>query len=456
MASLMFSVRTTKTDPDASVKVKIRFNAYMGKEKVSAYALSGVVVPKKVWDCKGNYFRKMYLKENVEDGLYCRCSTTLKEIEEYINANYNMLDKDTAPSSEWLQGVVDMYWADIKSKEDARREAQEAELKRETLNKYIPRYIEEISTGTRLTNKGTKYTNGTIKAIKASLAQFIEYQSATCTTFDFQDIDLQFYKTYTAWLTSKDYTINYIGKCIKDIKAIMSAAKDDGLHTNEFFKSKKFKVTSEETDDIYLTSEELNAIAELDLSNKATGYQVARDIFLVGCCLAQRVSDYNRLTPENVITETRKYIGENNEVIKEDVTYIVIDQKKENVRVKIPAKNMLKQLLAKYENRLPYIWEQKLNLYIKEIAQMAGITAEVPKTYTKGGERITEYTPKYKLVKSHTARRTGATLMYLSGMDLYDICKITGHTNIKTLRKYIKADELDVAHKITKYDYFKN
>ena len=56
MASLMFSVRTTKTDPDASVKVKIRFNAYMGKEKVSAYALSGVVVPKKVWDCKGNYF----------------------------------------------------------------------------------------------------------------------------------------------------------------------------------------------------------------------------------------------------------------------------------------------------------------------------------------------------------------------------------------------------------------
>ena len=43
MASLMFSVRTTKTDPDASVKVKIRFNAYMGKEKVSAYALSGVL-----------------------------------------------------------------------------------------------------------------------------------------------------------------------------------------------------------------------------------------------------------------------------------------------------------------------------------------------------------------------------------------------------------------------------
>lgn len=27
---------------------------------------------------------------------------------------------------------------------------------------------------------------------------------------------------------------------------------------------------------------------------------------------------------------------------------------------------------------------------------------------------------KYKLVMSHTARRTGATLMYLAGMDKYD------------------------------------
>lgn len=39
-------------------------------------------------------------------------------------------------------------------------------------------------------------------------------------------------------------------------------------------------------------------------------------------------------------------------------------------------------------------------------------------------------------------------------MDIYDICKITGHTSVKNLRKYIKADELDVAEKIRKYNYF--
>ena len=41
-------------------------------------------------------------------------------------------------------------------------------------------------------------------------------------------------------------------------------------------------------------------------------------------------------------------------------------------------------------------------------------------------------------------------------MDVYDIIKITGHTNPTMLRKYIKADELEVVEKIMdKYDYFK-
>lgn len=45
--------------------------------------------------------------------------------------------------------------------------------------------------------------------------------------------------------------------------------------------------------------------------------------------------------------------------------------------------------------------------------------------------------------------------MYLSGMDLYDIMKITGHTTPVMLKKYIKADKLDIIEKITdKYNYF--
>ena len=68
---------------------------------------------------------------------------------------------------------------------------------------------------------------------------------------------------------------------------------------------------------------------------------------------------------------------------------------------------------------------------------------------------MTEKIPKYKLTHSHTARRTGATLMYLSGMEIYDIMKVTGHSTPIMLKKYIKADQLEVVEKITdKYDYF--
>jgi len=41
---------------------------------------------------------------------------------------------------------------------------------------------------------------------------------------------------------------------------------------------------------------------------------------------------------------------------------------------------------------------------------------------------------------SHTACRTGATLMYLAGMDIFDIKKVTGHTTPEMLKRYIKAD----------------
>ena len=48
---------------------------------------------------------------------------------------------------------------------------------------------------------------------------------------------------------------------------------------------------------------------------------------------------------------------------------------------------------------------------------------------------------KYKLIHTHTARRTGTTLMYLAGVDLYDIMKVTGHCDYKSMKPYIDITE---------------
>ena len=144
------------------------------------------------------------------------------------------------------------------------------------------------------------------------------------------------------------------------------------------------------------------------------------------------------------------------EVIKKkETTFIDIRQKKTGAKVTIPCSSQLKAILEKYDYQMPKLYDQVINRYIKEIAQLAGLDDLIEIETTKGGTPIKEKVPKYKLVHSHTARRTGATLMYLSGIEVYDIMKITGHQTPEMLRKYIKADSLEVAEKLAdKYDYF--
>ena len=81
-------------------------------------------------------------------------------------------------------------------------------------------------------------------------------------------------------------------------------------------------------------------------------------------------------------------------------------------------------------------------------ARVAGIDTPVTIETTAGGVSVLETHPKYALIHTHTACRTAATLMYLVGMDVFNICSVTGHSSIAMLKKYIKADEIDRARTI--------
>lgn len=140
---------------------------------------------------------------------------------------------------------------------------------------------------------------------------------------------------------------------------------------------------------------------------------------------------------------------------KEEVTYLNIRQQKTGAKVSIPCNSQLKAILERYDYQMPHLEDQVINRYIKEVAKEAGLTDKVEVETTKGGTPKKEKKAKYTLIHTHTARRTGATLMYLAGMDVYDIMKGTGHSSPVMLKKYIRADQLDVVTKLTdKYDYF--
>jgi integrase len=366
---------------------------------------------------------------------------------------------------EIIEGIV--FAEEIAAKKAAEEEARrlEEEAKKMTLNKFIDQYLKDIKSGRRQSDRGKAFAPATVIAINQTMTQFKGFQKKAKREFNFDDIDLEFYNDYVAYLKKRNYSINSIGKCIKQFKTIMSLAESEGYHNNAKYKDKRFKGTRVEVDSIYLTRKELEKIMKVPAKKLSPGKQLARDIFMIGVWTAQRVSDYNNIKPEDIHTTTKRWIedvpnpkkkGETMAVIKtKEITYIDIRQQKTGAKVSIPCSTELLKILKKYDFNVPHLPDQDLNRYMKDIAELAGLTDEVEIETTKGGKSKLERIPKYKLVHSHTARRTGATLMYLAGIDIYDIMKVTGHASPEILKKYIKADNLDVAQKLSdKYDYF--
>lgn len=380
-----------------------------------------------------------------------------------------LLAGDTAPTKEKMRTIInETVYADVLKEQAealAKAKAAEEEAKRMTLAKYIDQFIKSIQNGTRLTEKGTVFTDGSVRTIKTSNKQFKKFQESKRRTYDFDDIDLQFYYDFSAYLKKRNYSLNTSGKIINQLKWIMACAQAEGYHNNNAYKNPKFKGNRVQVDSIYLTQEELDKMNAADLSELEDGAVISRDIFMVGVYTAQRISDYNNIKKEDIRTTKKRWIedipdpdkpGATKAVIREkEITYIDIHQKKTGAKVSIPCKKELIAILEKYNYNLPHFEDQTINRHIKDIARVAGLTDLVTIETSKGGVRKKETVEKYKLVMSHTSRRTGATLMYLAGIELFDIMKVTGHTTPEMLKRYIKADQLDVVQKLTdKYDYF--
>lgn len=394
----------------------------------------------------------------------------VQKMDEIQTALESTLDRPEGLSQdEFKQIVNDIVYREAREAQKRSKDEKarvEAEKNKMTLNKYIAIYTDQIKTGARQTESGRNFALSTVKTIRLALDQFTKFQKDVKRTYDFNDINMDFYYAYTAWLKKKKYSVNTVGKCVKELKTVMACAESEGHHTNHMWRDKKFKGTRIEVDSIYLTREDLDKIMAVDLSKYPAGYEQARDIFMIGVWTAQRVSDYNNIKKEDFSTLTKNVMREEEDpnepgnkiawIEKQEITYVNIRQQKTGAKVSIPCNSQLKAILEKYDYQAPHLVDQVINRYIKEIAQAAGLTQLVEIETTKGGTPKKEKVEKYKLIHTHTARRTGATLMYLAGLDLYDIMKVTGHTSPKMLKKYIKADSLEVVEKLTdKYDYFK-
>ena len=458
MATTFF---TKKANNDGMVHIFVRvrnrktgFDCRMG---------TNLYIDEKIWKHKddANYMRK-YKDNQLIQKIFITMMDIFKTCEDKLHEGKEVNN----------QIIQDLVLSCVYREQEERRKKEEEEKRLEalkagrmTLNKYVDMFLEEAKNGSRVTEKGTKYSQGTITSISQAVRRLKEFQEDSHRVYDFDDINMEFYKGFISHLNKQKKALNTIGKTVNWLKTLMSMAETEGYHTSQTYKDKSFKGARVEVDSIYLTKEDLDKIRAVDLSKHGYGYELARDIFMIGVWTAQRISDYNNIKKEDIQTHKIHKIVEKDDpehpgekiptIETKEVTVVNITQKKTGTKLSVPCSTELKQIFEKYNYEIPHLSDQNVNDNMKKIAEEAGLTEQIRIDFVKGGEKDFAMKRKCDLVHTHTARRTGATLMYLSGMDIYDIMKITGHSTPQTLKKYIKADKLEVMEKIVdKYDYF--
>jgi integrase len=307
------------------------------------------------------------------------------------------------------------------------------------LFEFMEQFLKEMAAGVNPKSK-QPYSAGTIGTYRQCLTHLRDYAASKRLRLDFDSIDLDFYLSYTEYLSGRGYRPNYIGKLIKMLKTFLNEALERGLTDNINHKKRRFTPPKEKVDNIYLTFDELAELWRLDFS-KEPRLENVRDLFLFGCYTGLRFSDFSKVSADNID-------------LNEGV--IEIQTQKTGQLVSIPILPITREILAKYAgktaNSLPNsISNQKFNAYLKEIAErFLPLHATTSKESTIRGKKVSQTVPKWQRVTTHTARRSFATNMFLSGFPAQSIMKITGHRTEASFMTYLKMSPRENAKSILK------
>ena len=260
-------------------------------------------------------------------------------------------------------------------------------------------------------------------------------------TFDFFDErGLNNYVTYLRDV--KEMRNSTIGKQLSFLKWFLRWAFKKGVHQNNAYDSYKPKLKSTQKKIIFLTWEELNKLREFEIPTTKQALDRVRDVFLFQCFTGLRYSDVFNLRRSD---------------IKGD--HIEVTTVKTSDSLIIELNNHSKAILDKYKDVafeddkvLPVITNQKMNDYLKELAELAGIDEPVRQTYYRGNERIDEVTPKYALLGTHAGRRTFICNALALGIPPQVVMKWTGHSDYKAMKPYIDIADDIKANAMSKFN----
>ncbi|MDG1804232.1 site-specific integrase [Flavicella sp.] len=272
-----------------------------------------------------------------------------------------------------------------------------------------------------------KIHKNTLRSYRTSQRYIQEFIEEKCKTTDMYLTALnhefiigfeRFLRNYVCKETKRTIANNTAMKHIQRLKKMVNMAiSNEWLDKDPFV---RFKFSLEKREREFLTATELTFIE--NYTSKIPRLDLVKDLFIFSCYTGLAYIDIIQLTPDNIHLS----IDGNN--------WLITKRQKTKISVRLPLLEVPKTILEKYQTDIrilsknmvfPNISNQKVNSYLKEIADICGVS---------------------KNLTFHMARHTFATTITLSnGVPIETVSKMLGHTKITTTQIYAKVIERKVS-----------
>ena len=269
---------------------------------------------------------------------------------------------------------------------------------------------------------GKEYSPATLTRYETTMKHVIEFMQWKfgVTDIDIRKLNHPFITDFNFYLrTEKNCNNNSAVKYTKNFRKIIRICMSNGWLDKDPFIN--FKVKVKEVERTFLSEEELHALYEKEFNMERLSQ--VRDIFLFSCYTGLAYIDTKNLTKSNL-------------VIGIDGNYwIHTHRKKTDTPSHIPLLPQALEIIEKYKGHpktvndstlLPVLTNQKMNAYLKEIADCSNIE---------------------KKLTFHIARHTFATTVTLSNdVPIESVSKMLGHKSLRTTQHYAKILDKKVSN----------
>jgi len=233
------------------------------------------------------------------------------------------------------------------------------------------------------------------------------------------DLRLPFAFQFVYYLQAeKGMTVNSSGKMIKNLKKVIRDCVDKDWLDRDPFQSYKVKHIDPKVP--HLTSEELFALQHKEITTERLS--LVRDMFIFSCYTGFAYIDVVNLTKSDL------------KIGVDGKQWLIKNREKTDIPERVPVLPPVAEILKKYEKHpktinakklLPVPTNQKVNAYLRELADICGIETKV--TF-------------------HIARHTFATTVTLeNGVPIDSVSKMLGHRSIKTTQIYAKVSDKKIS-----------